>query len=178
MDTSICRACKIEKSTLDYQFADRKTGRRSTQCKPCTSAYNKSLELKNKEKRQAQKEVYWAKNKTMLQPKRTEYMREKRASDEQFRIANNMRAILSRVVSGKAKKTSKDFGATLEQIRCHIEGLFKDGMSWENYGEWEIDHIKPVSSFDQTDLSQLNGCWHYLNIQPLWKQENRRKWAA
>ena len=37
------------------------------------------------------------------------------------------------------------------QLKEHIEKQFVDGMSWDNWGEWHIDHIKPVSKFDKSE---------------------------
>ena len=49
-------------------------------------------------------------------------------------------------------------------------------MKWSNHGEWEIDHIKPISTFDDlTKKSQQLICFNYKNLQPLWKQENNSK---
>jgi hypothetical protein len=48
-------------------------------------------------------------------------------------------------------------------------------MSWENYGKWHIDHIKPLSLFDLEDPEQLKQACHYTNLQPLWAEENIRK---
>ncbi len=46
-------------------------------------------------------------------------------------------------------------------------------MSWENYGEWHIDHKKPVSwANSEEELYELN---HYTNLQPLWATENLSK---
>ena len=28
-------------------------------------------------------------------------------------------------------------------LAAHLEALFWPNMSWSNYGEWEVDHIKP-----------------------------------
>jgi hypothetical protein len=51
--------------------------------------------------------------------------------------------------------------------------VFKNGMTWENYGEWHIDHIRPVSSFDKDDeVSVINSL---ENLQPLWAYENLSK---
>lgn len=59
----------------------------------------------------------------------------------------------------------------------HLESLFKPGMSWENHGEWHIDHILPLASFDLTDEQQAAKACHYTNLQPLWASENMSKGA-
>ena len=50
-------------------------------------------------------------------------------------------------------------------------------MSWDNYGEWHIDHIIPVSSFsfDNVDSEDFKKCWSLTNLQPLWSYENIKK---
>ena len=54
-----------------------------------------------------------------------------------------------------------------------MKKLFTDGMSWDNWGEWHIDHIKPVSSFDKnTPISLVNSL---DNLQPLWAKDNLSK---
>ena len=46
-------------------------------------------------------------------------------------------------------------------------------MSWENYGEWHIDHKKPISKFDKkTNLKIINSL---CNLQPLWAKDNLSK---
>jgi 5-methylcytosine-specific restriction endonuclease McrA len=54
-----------------------------------------------------------------------------------------------------------------------MESLFKEGMTWDNYGEWEIDHIIPLSSSNSE--KELNKLFHYTNLQPLWAVENLKK---
>jgi len=55
----------------------------------------------------------------------------------------------------------------------HLEGLFDDGMTWDNYGRWHIDHVIPISS--ASDYKHLEGLFHYSNTQPLWADENMKK---
>ena len=57
-------------------------------------------------------------------------------------------------------------GYSAEELKNHITNLFTEGMSWDNHGEWHIDHIKPVSSFDkETPMNIVNAL---NNLQPLW----------
>jgi len=49
-------------------------------------------------------------------------------------------------------------------------------MTWDNYGQlWEIDHDKPLASFDLSDPKQLKEVCYYTNLQPLWKEEHKTK---
>lgn len=80
-------------------------------------------------------------------------------------------------LSGKSKSsgTMELLGYSVEEFRARIESLFRPGMSWLNYGDWEIDHIKAVSKFPTTaPISEVNSL---SNLQPLWKLENRSKGA-
>jgi hypothetical protein len=64
-------------------------------------------------------------------------------------------------------------GCTIQEFKLHIEFQFKDGMSWDNRGEWHIDHIMPLSMAKTEDeLVRLN---HYKNLRPLWAHENLTK---
>ena len=69
----------------------------------------------------------------------------------------------------------KLLGCNIEDFKLHLASKFQDGMSFENYGKWHIDHIRPCSSFDLTDIEQQKQCFHYTNTQPLTKLENRTK---
>ncbi len=57
--------------------------------------------------------------------------------------------------------------------KCGAEKKFINGMSWENWGKWHLDHIKPVSSFDKSEkMSIINSL---DNLQPLWAVDNLKK---
>ena len=60
----------------------------------------------------------------------------------------------------------------------HIESQFRDGMTWQNWGRvWELDHIRPLSSFDLGTLKGQKAAQHYTNWQPLLIAEHRAKTA-
>jgi hypothetical protein len=77
------------------------------------------------------------------------------------------------------KKTSclKYLGCTIKEFHSYIEEQFSKGMTWENWGNngWHIDHIKPCSLFDLSDISEQKKCFHFTNTQPMWSHENISK---
>jgi hypothetical protein len=65
-------------------------------------------------------------------------------------------------------------GYTLAELKSHLEKQFTEGMSWENYGEWHIDHIIPISAHNfktEKDID-FKKCWALSNLRPLWAREN------
>ena len=80
---------------------------------------------------------------------------------------------LKRLGTEKQGHTIDMLGYSALDLKFHIESLFKDGMTWDNHGEWEIDHILPVTSFSQ-DTPVCEVC-ALSNLQPLWMSENRIK---
>ena len=75
----------------------------------------------------------------------------------------------------KSVGTIELLGCTVVELTSRFEALFTPGMTWENMGEWHIDHIRPCASFDLTDPEQQRQCFHYTNLQPLWAEDNLRK---
>lgn len=100
--------------------------------------------------------------------------------DVSFRIACNMRSRFYAALKRNSKTTSavKDLGCSIKELRSHLERLFQDGMSWDNYGEWHIDHVQPLASFNLTDAQECKKACHYTNLQPLWAAENQSKGAT
>ena len=47
-------------------------------------------------------------------------------------------------------------------------------MSWDNYGEWEIDHRIPLK-YEDPDMDEVIKRLHWTNTQPLWKKDNMKK---
>lgn len=70
---------------------------------------------------------------------------------------------------------SKTFGCSRDELCNHLESLFEDGMSWTNFKDWHIDHIKPLSSFNMLDEAEIYEANHFSNLQPLWALDNLKK---
>ena len=102
---------------------------------------------------------------------------ERRKNDIQFRMACNLRSRMVRVAKNKCKSGSaiRDLGCSIGQFRLYIENQFELGMTWDNYGEWHLDHIQPLSSFNLEDRSEFITASNWLNYQPLWGKDNISK---
>jgi hypothetical protein len=87
-------------------------------------------------------------------------------------------ALLSTGSAGKGHhKWHSIVGYTVSDLRIHLEKQFKRGMSWDNIGEWHIDHIQPLSSFRFTSHEdpEFRAAWCLSNLRPLWKFDNLSK---
>jgi len=131
----------------------------------------------NREKRLAYKREYDARPETRA--KRSAYMKNLYDTDPNYRLASVLRCRLRMALKNKAKVGSAItlLGCTTAEAWDHLESLFTEGMTRENHGEWHIDHIRSLASFDLTDPDQLAAACHYTNLQPLWAADNIRKWA-
>lgn len=94
-------------------------------------------------------------------------------------IVNNLRGRIREILKKEnIKKSNQTFnlvGCSLEQLKHRLEKQFAEGMSWENYGEWHIDHIKPLSLFNLIKEEEQRKAFHYTNLQPLWARDNLSK---
>lgn len=77
----------------------------------------------------------------------------------------------------RSVKTEVVIGITFRELKVYLEQMFREGMTWGNYGEWHIDHIIPISSFDLSKEEEQKKAFHYTNLQPLWAKENLQKHA-
>ena len=124
---------------------------------------------------------YKIKNAKKLLTYQKDYINKKLLFDVNFKVGLNLRSRIKTAIKKqygkKAYNSIKLLGCTIKEVRNHLESQFVTGMSWNNYGEWHIDHIRPCASFDLTDPEQQKQCFHYTNLQPLWAKDNLSKGA-
>ena len=113
--------------------------------------------------------------KKKYKPKQRTRQKERRKNDPNFRLRCNLATRLSNIVNQKSAHTMELVGCTLEQLKEHLQNKFEEGMTWENYGKWHIDHIKPCASFDLTSPVEQRTCFNWVNLQPLWAKDNLSK---
>jgi hypothetical protein len=102
----------------------------------------------------------------------------KRKTDPLYRLLGSLRSrcnqLFRSLAIGERPSQSKIemCGCSPEYLKTYFESLFTEGMSWDNYGEWVVDHIRPICSFTAEDYKQAN---HYTNLRPLWLMDNAFK---
>jgi hypothetical protein len=101
----------------------------------------------------------------------------RRKEDVMFKLKCTLRSHSSRAFKriglSKPTKTEHLLGCSWEEAKTHIESLFHEGMSWDNYGKWHIDHIIPIAS--ATTLDEAIKLNYISNLQPLWAKDNLSK---
>lgn len=140
--------------------------------------YHKGWSKQNKEHR---KEYYrqWNKdNREHVNEYKRNYERNRRANDPKYRLAARTRTAvytcLKEANVAKYRSTFELLGYGIEELMEHLEKQFTEGMTWDNYGEWHVDHIIPMSSFEfeSTECNGFKECWELTNLQPLWGEDN------
>ena len=66
-------------------------------------------------------------------------------------------------------------GCNRNEFKNYIYNNLLEGMTLDNFGKWEMDHIIPISEFKVENLNEIKTCFNYTNIKPMWKIDNRQK---
>lgn len=136
---------------------------------------------KKSEQGQKKKKEWTESNRDAIRMWTRKYNKERRENDPNYKLLTNIRTRINRALTSNFKKgnTIKLIGCSIEQLKRHIEGMFRDGMTWDNHtiDGWHLDHIMPCSSFDLSTVSGQKKCFHWSNLQPLWAWENLKKHA-
>jgi hypothetical protein len=131
--------------------------------------YNKEYFLVNKDILSEKHKEYMKKyilTKEYKEIKKREYLRNKEINKHILIWRNTLNSTLIRLNKSKEGKTIDLLGYSPIELKEHLEKLFTDGMSWDNYGEWHIDHIIGVINFDvSTPVNIVNAL---SNLRPMW----------
>lgn len=193
----ICRTCGNDKSLSLYTIDRTKADGLHNTCKECLKEkrdklkkrkreYDKEYRLKNSDRlleknKEYQKtipnEIRAKRNREYRQRHKKEFNKKQLLYIEKNKHRFAYRTILFNfLVRSKQKKngnTASILGYDYEKFKQRIEFNFKEGMCWNNYGEWHVDHKKPISMFkSDTPASIVNAL---CNLQPLWAKENLSK---
>ncbi len=139
--------------------------------------YCKQYYRLNKEKESLRAKEYRKKNIKRQTKLHTIYTRERRRNDPEFKLLCNLRNRMYDTISKGQKSLNTMFliGCEIDYLMFHIQEQFTHDMSWDNYGLWHIDHIKPCAKFDLSKFEEQLKCFNFKNLQPLWAIDNLSK---
>lgn len=173
-----CYCCGLEKPLEDFYRSVKMKDGRQPKCKICEKEIRKSKRLENPGYYYKLNPDYYKEylktwnqeNKESVQEIQRRHYHKKLKKDPVYMLRASVGSRLRQSLKTNNKQklgTAVDYlGCDYNQLKQHLESQFQEGMSWENYGEWEIDHIHPISK---------GGTFHFSNLQPLWWQDNLKK---
>ncbi len=133
---------------------------------------------RNRERRREVQQVWRDNNREKVRDSQRR-ARTKLRSTPQGRLELAVRGLVRyHLKHGKGQRKTFEFlPYSVAELSAHLEKQFTDGMSWDNYGEWHVDHIIPVSvhNFLSPDDIDFQKAWALSNLQPLWASDNHRK---
>ena len=136
-------------------------------------AYAKEYYSKNKEKAK----LYKRRNKEKIRTQKKSLHKRNTAKNSLYSLTLNLRSrtylAFTNLGYTKRAKTNDILGADWLTVKSHLESLFYGDMSWDNYGDWHVDHIYPIAIAESE--SHLMGLCNYQNLQPLWAVDNLEK---
>lgn len=173
-----CKDCRREKEYLANRDKVMEKSRLWYENnKEYAAIRQKKYVIKNIDKKRANDKRYYQDNKEMMKERAKRYLYNRVQTDVGFKILQRCRKRLWAAVKGhdKSARTRELIGCSNEELLEHLESQFTDGMTWDNYGEWHIDHIMPCASFDFSIPDEQFECFNYKNLQPLWAADNFSK---
>lgn len=116
--------------------------------------------------------------KAFYQQNKTQMWEENKYKEQNNPLYGRKVKVRKMITSYVRKYSSTDryidlLGCTIREFREYLRSKFKVGMSFNNYGEWQIDHIVPLVTANT--IEEVDRLCHYTNLQPLWAEENMAK---
>lgn len=193
-----CKDCKKDYQKRYYQ-------ENSEQLKIYQKEYNienkeyvngRSREYRNEPKEHLNEisKKYQKDNKDRIRKQKREYIRERRRTDPNFKLRNNVSRLIAYLLETNSSSKNGEsclqyLPYTIDELKFHLEALFESWMTWKNWGvydskiwddndsntwRWQIDHIIPHSTFKYTsmDSQEFRDCWALSNLRPLSAKRN------
>ena len=149
--------------------------------KECLSLKHKKWSEKNRDHLNDYHQKWREKNIDKHREYKRKYEKHRKDTDPLYKLISNFRTAIYQVLKeSNVEKNGHYFdilGYTPEELINHLEKQFTEGMTWDNYGEFHVDHKLPISSFNIKEIGdeEFMKCWSLDNLQPMWGEENIRK---
>lgn len=188
-DGKVCTRCGEWKLISEFHKNKNKAFGHAYHCRDCDKKRKAEYRARNPERI---RELARAEYENNREKRRASHRKWAEANPEKMREAKrrcrqtpkgrveaNVRGHIHKAIRKgyKFKRTFEALGYTVEQLMVHLERQFTNGMCWENYGEWHIDHKIPNSLFNYNSTEDIDfkRAWALSNLQPLWAGDNMKK---
>ena len=189
-----CVKCGKSKPLSEYYADKSKSGGLRNDCKSCVRLRQREWNARNRGLIKEHNRAYYEQNRDSVLAQVADYRKshqEERNDRDRARFWAEPRIRVSHAVAGviryslragngkNGRRWQRLVGYSLEALMDHLESLFQAGMTWENYGQWHVDHIIPIAAFEfsSPDDPEFMTCWALDNLQPLWASDNCAKGA-
>ena len=137
---------------------------------------------KNKKEHLKEYQKKWREeNREKLRETKRNYEKTRKHNDPLYKLIANFRTAIYQVLKENNVQKNGHYFEILQytpnELIDHLENQFTENMTWDNYGEWHVDHIKPITYFKINEIGddEFMKCWSLNNLQPMWGHENIRK---
>lgn len=173
--TKLCRRCNCIKDQSEFQAINSR--RKYSYCPKCRAEITREFQAKHPEYSKGYHRNWQQNNKKHFNAYKRKYYQ-----NPQVKIRQNHYIVARRIIRGiETNKPFKPFLnrvglATKQEFIDHITSTVPSGYTIQDYGSsLQIDHIKPLSSFDLTKDKQLKEAFNYKNIRLISIVENQKK---
>lgn len=149
----------------------------------------KEYYLNNKDKLLKYRKEYYENNKKNIFTRQNIYKKKRKENDPEFKLRHNISNMITQALKIQNSNKNgiscfKHLDYTPKDLREHLELLWEDWMSWNNYGSakigerrWNIDHIIPQSYLPYNSIKDENFkiCWSLDNLRPMEAIANIKK---
>lgn len=145
------------------------------------SNYYSNWQSKNRNHLREYHRQWRIKNLDHLRETKRNYEKTRKSKDPVYKLISNFRTAICTVLKEhnivKYNHYFEALGYTQQDLINHLDSLLNDGMTWENYGKWHVDHKIPIDAFNFMSMNdpEFKKCWSLENLQPMWEEENISK---
>ena len=170
---------KKEISIYDKKYRQEHKEEINARCRKQYLKHKKEMRKRAQKYRETHRELYRKSGKKDYQKHKEERIAQKKdynlipINKVKLHLRGRIWEVLKR--NTKSATTMELTGCSTKELKQQLEKQFQVGMTWQNYGQWHIDHIKPCASFDLSKPGEQKKCFHYTNLQPLWARDNLSK---
>lgn len=166
-----CSSCRIVKPKSDFGPDKIRPDGLRPYCRECKAKESREFRKRNPEAAAKASRDWAARN-----PDRVASTRRRFQQGSSYRAMHAISTRIYRLLKGNKNSSTEELvGYSKEELKDHLERQFLPGMSWDNYGDWHIDHIRPLKYFEEINEITIRQAWCLTNLRPLWARDNLRK---